>query len=172
MLCIICNLHQFYLWSLFMCVVIATVSYALKVWRELGIVKKVSCLDKGASKPLLATLDNEFVRYMIKTFEDESTHDLVRDAIRTSDIITQPLLHDFFRIRGTDAMEWMLRCGIGDMDFEQSKEDEIPILCKYYNEFIGEEAWTKNEHTMMEVLKKYEAFKSGGYGNFLKFKTV
>jgi hypothetical protein len=58
---------------------------------------------------------------------------------------------------------------MGDAAFEQEIEDEIPILCKYYNEFIGAGGWEGDDHTMMKVLNKYDAIKAGGYGNFARF---
>ncbi len=68
-------------------------------------------------------------------------------------------------------MEWILRCGAGDTAFDQDIEDEIPILCKYYNEFIGPDNWGEKDHTMMTVLNKYDRIKAGGYGNFARFIT-
>ncbi len=62
-----------------------------------------------------------------------------------------------------------LSCGMGDMAFDQDKEDAIPILCRYYNDFIGDEDWTEQDHTMMKVLNKYDKMKAGGYGNFARF---
>ena len=80
--------------------------------------------------------------------------------------IIQPRLLDFFRRRAVDSMEWILLCGMSEMPFDQAKEDEIPILCKYYNEFIGQDAWSESDHTMMTVLNRYDKMKEGGYGNF------
>ena len=78
-------------------------------------------------------------------------------------------LRKFYWIRTVDAMEWILRCGMGDVAFSQEIEDEIPILCKYYNEFIGEDGWEGDDDTMMMVLNKYDTIKAGGYGNFARF---
>lgn len=75
-------------------------------------------------------------------------------------------LREFYWKRGVDAMEWVLRCGMSDAAFNQETEDEIPILCRYYNEFIGCDDWTEEEHTIMTVLNKYEHIKAKGYGNF------
>ena len=81
-------------------------------------------------------------------------------------------LREFYWIRTVDAMEWILHCCMGDAAFIQEIEDEIPILCKYYNEFIGPEDWSEHDHTMMTVLNKYDKFKAGGYGNFARFITT
>ena len=78
-------------------------------------------------------------------------------------------LRKFYWIRTVDAMEWILRCGMGDVAFSQEIEDEIPILCRYYNEFIGEDGWEGDDDTMMMVLNKYDTIKAGGYGNFARF---
>jgi hypothetical protein len=83
--------------------------------------------------------------------------------------LVQPTLRKFFWIRTADAMEWVMRCGVGDAAFDQEKEDEIPILCSYYNDFIGESHWGEHDHTMMKVLNRYDKFKAGGYGNFARF---
>jgi hypothetical protein len=82
--------------------------------------------------------------------------------------IIRPTLCKFYRIRTVDAMEWILCCAMGDMPFDQAKEDEIPILCRYYNDFIGEAEWTEQDRTMMTVLNKYDTVKAGGYGNFAR----
>jgi hypothetical protein len=55
------------------------------------------------------------------------------------------------------------------MEFDQTQEDELPILCKFYNDFIGEEEWSEEDHSMMMVLNKYDQVKTGGYGNFARF---
>ncbi len=65
-----------------------------------------------------------------------------------------------------DAMEWLLICAMMEREFEQEVEDEIPVLCKFYKEYIGEEAWSDEDHTMMIVLSWYDQIKAGGYGNF------
>lgn len=78
-------------------------------------------------------------------------------------------LRKFYWIRAVDAMNWVLRCGMGEMAFDQEIEDEIPILCKFYNEFIGRDRWGEDDHTIMTVLNKYDDFKAGRYGNFACF---
>ena len=75
-------------------------------------------------------------------------------------------LREFYWKRGVDTMEWILMCAMGEAAFNQEVEDEIPILCRYYNEFIGGDSWTEEEHTIMTVLKKYSVIKTKGYGNF------
>ena len=57
-----------------------------------------------------------------------------------------------------------------DAAFNKDMEDEIPILCKYYNKFIGPDNWN-DDHTMMTVLNKYDRIKAGGYGSFARLIT-
>jgi hypothetical protein len=78
-------------------------------------------------------------------------------------------LRAFFRLRAIDAMEWVLWCMTEDRPYEQEINDEIPILCKFYNEFIGEDQWTEDDHKMMTVLNRYDFIKDKGYGNFARF---
>ncbi len=60
---------------------------------------------------------------------------------------------------------------MGDAACNKDKEDKIPILCKYYNEFIGPDDWGEDYHTMMTlaVLNKYDMIKAGGSWNFARF---
>jgi hypothetical protein len=75
-------------------------------------------------------------------------------------------LREFYEFRGVDAMAWILVCAMGDSDFDEEIDEEIPILRKFYNEFIGEDRWAEDDHTMMTVLNRYDFIKSRGYGNF------
>lgn len=75
-------------------------------------------------------------------------------------------LRKFMWVRSVDAMEWVIRCGVGDREFEQDKEDEIPVLCRYYNDYITPGEWSEQDHTMMMVLNRYDKIKAGKYGNF------
>lgn len=81
-------------------------------------------------------------------------------------------LREFYWQRAVDAMEWILLCGMGEAAFSQEVEDEVPILCKYYNDFIGRDGWTEQDHTMMTVLNSYNKLKAGGHGNFARFIGV
>ena len=86
--------------------------------------------------------------------------------------LIRPNLREMMWIRTVDAMEWILKCGIGDMEFNQEKEDEIPILCRFCNDFIGEDAQTEDDRTVMIVLNKYDSFKTGRFGNFANAPIV
>lgn len=77
-------------------------------------------------------------------------------------------LRKFYEFRAADAMAWVLHCVMGDSDFDREIDEEIPILCKFYNEFIGEDQWTEEDHTMMTVLNRYDFIKDKGYGNFAR----
>ena len=83
-------------------------------------------------------------------------------------VLIRPRLHDFMHIRAVDAVEWILRCGMGEMPFEQRKHEEIPVLCRYYNAFIGPDNWDDDAHTIMTVLNKYETIAAKGMGNFAR----
>jgi hypothetical protein len=83
--------------------------------------------------------------------------------------IVQVSLREFYWQRGVDAMAWVLHCAFGDTAFDQEIDDEIPILCKFYNEFIGQDQWTEDDHTMMTVLNRHDFIKARGYGNFARF---
>ncbi len=77
-------------------------------------------------------------------------------------------LRKFYEFRGIDAMAWVLHCACGDTAFDEEIDEEIPILCKFYNEFIGEDQWAEDDHTMMTVLNRYDFIKAKGYGNFAR----
>ena len=79
--------------------------------------------------------------------------------------IIRPRLREFMCIRAVDAMEWVLLCGMGGMGFEQAKEDEIQVLCRYYNDFITPVGWGERDHVFMTVLNKYPELKGGCRGN-------
>ena len=108
--------------------------------------------------------EQEFIRHICRILEEKL--DCPSD-IDFSHMIGLRL-HDFMHIRAVDAMEWVLKCAMGDMPFEQRKEDEIPILCKYYDSFISRENWTDDQNTIMTVLTKYYTLKAKGYGNFAR----
>lgn len=114
-----------------------------------------------------STGDEEYVQHINNTLQCKMARQGLTDVeYCVFGRIIQPRLRDFMMTRAVDAAEWMLMCGAGEMLFVQTKEDEIPILCRYYNEFITRSAWSDNDHTMMTVLNKYDQIKAGGYGNF------
>jgi hypothetical protein len=90
------------------------------------------------------------------------------DLVHGGQRIVGVSLREFYWQRGIDAMAWVLYCAMGDSDFDQEIDEEIPILCKFYNEFIGEDQWTEDDHTMMTVLNRYDFMKDKGYGNFAR----
>jgi hypothetical protein len=131
---------------------------------------KDQCL-KSVIERDYATDEQEFVLHICKVLSrkmtDECDHVHVDFCTHVGNII-KPTLRKFYWIRAVDAMEWMIWCAMGDVAFEQAKEDEIPILCRYYNDFLGEAEWTGQDHTMMTVLNKYDTVKAGGHGNFAR----
>ena len=78
----------------------------------------------------------------------------------------RPHLSRFMRVRAVDAMDWVLRCCIGEMAFSQEREDEIPILTKYFLEYVGESNWTHDDYTAMLVLARYGEIKAKRVGGF------
>ncbi len=112
----------------------------------------------------MSARDEEYVQHISNVLNDRLAH-IMGENLQYGDIIRYRL-RDFFWTRTVDAMEWILECGMGATAFDQAKEDEIPILCKYYNEFIGQDEWSEQDHTMMLVLNRYDVMKAGGYGNF------
>ena len=127
---------------------------------------KDQCLD-AILKRDYAVSEQEFVRHICRVLE-KSLADNCDLHIDLSDahFIIQPYIRQFFQTRATNAMEWVLLCVMKEAAFEQAVEDEIPILCKFYNNFIGQDSWSLNDVTMMMVLNKYEQIKGGRYGNF------
>ena len=128
---------------------------------------KDQCLDDIMKNDHMAS-EQEFVYHICKILKNKMENDLDMHVDFELGSLIQPKLHEFFWIRTVDAMEWILKCSTGDMSFDQTKEDEIPILCKYYNEFIGEDGWSDDDHTMMMVLNRYDKIKTGGHGNFAR----
>jgi len=131
--------------------------------KELNAAKE-ACLEQITHTPAQQANEDEFVRHinttLQKRMETAFEHDL--------SCIIRPSLDKFMHVRAVDAMEWVLLCGMGEMPFQQSKHDEIPILCKYYNAFIGQDNWDDDDNTIMTVLNKYEEIAAKGFGNFAK----
>ena len=139
----------------------STEQQVLKAWRALAgkhhpdkngdeeHMKKLNeakdrCLDSVISRNYSAS-EQEFVHHICKILEERMQIDLSEGSL------IRPFLRKFMWIRAADAMEWVLHCVIGERDFEQEVEDEIPTLCKYYNAFIGEPQWADDERTIMQV---------------------
>ncbi len=144
--------------------------------KELNQAKEecLACLEHGGRRTIARDDDKEFVAHICKVLDARLRWDIDLDpgpeGIYLANIIRQRL-REFFWLRTVDAMEWVIRCAAApalDREFEQAIEDEpeIPIPCKFYNEYIGADAWSKEDHTMMTVLNRYDKIKAGGYGNF------
>ncbi len=113
--------------------------------------------------------EEEFVSHICRVLDDSlaANCDLHLDLTTNGRSIIQSKLRDVYRLRAIDNMEWFLLCGAGEVPFDQGVEDELPILCRFYNDFLGgEPAWTDQDHTMMMVLNRYDRIKAGRYGNF------
>lgn len=110
--------------------------------------------------------EQEFVRHICDVLASKMARDGLDLDGHELGCIVRPKLREFFWVRSVDAMEWVIRCGVGDREFEQDKEDEIPVLCRYYNDYITQGEWSEQDHTMMMVLNRYDKIKAGKYGNF------
>jgi hypothetical protein len=113
--------------------------------------------------------EREFVLHICSILGRPFDSDMYREFCVHGGAIIRPRLRQFFWLRTVDAMEWILKCYMGDMEFDQTVEDEIPILCKYYNDFVGADRWDEQDHTMMMVLNMYDRIKARGHGNFARF---
>ncbi len=135
--------------------------------KELNEAKE-ACLEAIVTRT--CTVDErEFVLHIARLVE-KSLAERVGLTINLQDgHLIQPYLREHMRLRAIDAMEWVLRCAMGVYDFDQDVEDEIPILCSYYNGFLKRDNWTEDEFTFMVVLNKYDELKAKGYGNFAQF---
>ena len=133
---------------------------------------KDECLARVGERGRAGTSDDEeFVAHICKVLAMRMQGidlDVGEAGVNLGDIVRHGELRKFFWLRAVDAMEWVLRCVTKDRQFEQEVEDEIPVLCKFYNEYVGEDAWSEEDHTMMTVLNQYDRIKAGGYGNFAR----
>jgi len=129
---------------------------------------KDACLEAIVTRTC-AVDEREFVLHIASVLEKNMGERAGITINLQNGNLIQPRLRDFMFIRAADAMEWVLHCMMGDYAFNQAKEDEIPILCRYYNDFLGTGQWNENDHTMMMVLNKYGEIKAKGYGNFALF---
>lgn len=110
--------------------------------------------------------DQEFVEHISKILEKSLSENCALSLDLNNGTFIRPMLRKHFETRSKCAMEWILKCVLQDVPFDQALEDEIPILRRFYNEYIGREAWNQEDHTWMMVLNKYDEIKRGGYGNF------
>ena len=118
-----------------------------------------------------AVSEREYVMHICRVLEKSLAENCGLHIDLGEGELVRPTLRKFFFARAANAMEWVMRCGVGDMAFDQETEEEIPVLCAFYNDYIGhdDDAWSKHEQTIMTVLSKYDAIKAGGYGNFARF---
>ena len=138
------------------------------IMKELNTAK-MQCLEAITQRDYLVP-EQEFVRHMCRKVESKLVNDYNFHIDLGEEGLIRPKLRDFFQIRTIDAMMWTVWCVNEDAAFDQEIEDEIPILCRFYNDYIGEAAWSEHDHTMMMVLNKYTEIKTGGYGNFAPFR--
>lgn len=128
---------------------------------------KDKCLEAIVARDFTVT-EQEFARFVARELEKSILKSSrVELDLGNGDMI-KGRLREFMWFYAVDAMEWVLRCGIGDAEFDEEIEAWIPVVCKYYNEFIGRDGWSEHDDTFMAVLNKYDVFKSKGYGNFAR----
>ena len=159
----------------------------LKAWRTLARVHhpdKTNAADNSAMQALnaakeaclhsiterkFAVSEREYVLHICRVLEKSLAENCDLHIDLGEGELVQPNLRKFFFTRAANAMEWAMRCGVGDMAFDHETDEEIPILCAFYDDFIGHADWSKNEQTIMTVLSKYDRIKAGRHGNFARF---
>jgi hypothetical protein len=110
--------------------------------------------------------EREFARFVARKLEKSIARNRgLQIDLHDGDLMKRHL-REFMWYHAVDAMDWVLRTAIGEYEFDQETEDEIPVICKFYNDFIGQDYWEDDDHTFMMVLNKYDEIKTGGYGNF------
>ena len=128
---------------------------------------KDACLEAIVTRTCTVN-EHEFVMHIARSVE-KSLEERVGLTINLQNgYLIQPYLRQHMRLRAIDAMDWVLHCAKGVYEFDQDVEDELPILCRYYNGFLKRDNWTEDEFTFMMVLNKYDELKAGGYGNFAR----
>ena len=125
------------------------------------VARDFSASEQEYALHICRGLDRKFARAGI---------DLRLESREVADLISGEL-RQLYSITAGDAMQWSMQCAMGNAEFDQEKEDEIPILCKYYNEFIRQDNWSSDERAFMDVLNKYEDIKTQGLGNFARLIT-
>jgi len=164
----------------------STKSEVLRAWRQLMLVHHPDKEDP-ADKELVHRLneakdmcliqasnqtkdEHEFAMFISRIIEQKCDTMIQPGFLEGRDLarMIKPRLGEFMHVRAVDTMEWVLLCGMGEMEFSQRLEDHIPVLCKYYNSFIGQDNWSDNEHTFMTILNRYEHIKAKGIGNFAR----
>lgn len=161
-----------------------TASQVLRAWRKLarsghpdkppdGTDERMKSLNDAKDRCLEAIVardftvtEQEFASFVCREIEKKMMREKGLEMDLGNGDIIKGRLREFMWIYAADAMDWVLRCGIGDAEFDEEIEAWIPVVCKYYNEFIGRDGWSEQDDTMMMVLNKYDVFKAGGYGNF------
>ena len=128
---------------------------------------KDACIRIIVARTCIAD-EHEFVLHIARLVEKRLERNMGMTIDLSCGALIQPFLRKHMWFRAVDAMEWVLHCAIGDAEFVQEVEDEIPILCRYYNTFLGEDEWSDQDHTFMTVLNRYDHIKAGGYGNFAR----
>ena len=135
--------------------------------KELNEAKE-ACLQ-AVIRRTCAVDEREFVLHIARSLEKSIRENAGIDLDLQDGTFIQPYLRKHMWVKSVDAMQWVLRCAIGEWDFNQAIDDEIPILCRYHNDFLGADEWTEDDHTMMTVLNRYDEIKAKGYGNFARF---
>ena len=75
--------------------------------------------------------------------------------------LIRPNFHKFMWFHAVDAMRWVLGVFfMDDTEFDQEIEDEIPVITRFYNDFIGRDQWDDDIFTFMIVLNQYDEIKA------------
>lgn len=122
---------------------------------------KTQCLEAIIQRNYTPIDEQEFVLFICRTLEIS----ILRNCDLRIDLgegrLIRPNLHKFMWFHAVDAMRWVLGVFfMGDMEFDQAIEDEIPVIRRFYNDFIGRDNWDDDMCTFMAVLNKYYVIKA------------
>jgi hypothetical protein len=121
---------------------------------------KTQCLE-AISKRNYPADEQEFVLFICRKLEKKILQECDLHIDLGEGRLIRPTLQKFMWFHAVDAMRWVLGVFLmDDMEFDQDIEDEIPVICKFYNDFIGSDQWTEDDYTFMMVLNKYDEIKA------------
>jgi hypothetical protein len=121
---------------------------------------KTKCLEAIIQRNYMAD-EQEFVLFICRKLEKSILQDCDLHIDLGEGRLIRPNFHKFMWFHAVDAMRWVLGVFfMDDMEFDQAIEDEIPVICKFYNEFIGRDLWTEDNYTFMVVLNQYDEIKA------------
>lgn len=130
---------------------------------EEALIQAMNSHTDPPAQPQYSTDEQEYVQFICKIIDE---HLVSIDMKFDVEYLIQPQLRKYMWCQAVEAMDWTLRCAVEDMEFDSKIDAEIPILCRYYNNYIQKPNWTVEEDTIMQILSKYDQIKAEGHGNF------